>query len=146
MVFYDLSTNQSNDTHDCLDWFITMLLLFFLHISIFSYSQTNPDRWLIRHYKARHNCMTWEEVHAAISPQGGGGWELGGSHLQQPFTGEGGELSDGEGEDAESIFSHMDMLSPSHHTDAQTLALMLQEQLDAINNEIRYVCQRCFMV
>ncbi|XP_069982212.1 uncharacterized protein [Penaeus vannamei] len=76
--------------------------------------------------------------------QGGGGWELGGSHLQQPFTGEGGELSDGEGEDAESIFSHMDMLSPSHHTDAQTLALMLQEQLDAINNEIRYVCERCF--
>lgn len=60
-----------------------------------------------------------------------------GGHLSQPFTGDGAELSDGEGEDAESIFSHMDMLSPSHHTDAQTLAIMLQEQLDAINNEIR---------
>nr|XP_053629422.1 liprin-alpha-2-like [Cherax quadricarinatus] len=66
------------------------------------------------------------------------GWELsaGGPHLQQSFSEEGGELSDGEGEDAESLFSHMDILSPSHHTDAQTLALMLQEQLDAINNEI----------
>ncbi|XP_042238314.1 liprin-alpha-4-like isoform X5 [Homarus americanus] len=68
--------------------------------------------------------------------QAGGGWELGGAHIQQSFSGEGGDLSDGEGEDAESLFSHMDMLSPSHHTDAQTLALMLQEQLDAINNEI----------
>ncbi|XP_042238327.1 liprin-alpha-1-like isoform X17 [Homarus americanus] len=71
--------------------------------------------------------------------QAGGGWELGGAHIQQSFSGEGGDLSDGEGEDAESLFSHMDMLSPSHHTDAQTLALMLQEQLDAINNEIRLI-------
>lgn len=34
-------------------------------------------------------------------------------------------------------FANMDTLSPSGYTDAQTLALMLQEQLDAINNEIR---------
>ena len=55
------------------------------------------------------------------------------ANVQQAF-----DTSDTEGtDDNESLFGAVDLLSPSGHTDAQTLALMLQEQLDAINNEIR---------
>ncbi|XP_035213950.1 liprin-alpha-1-like isoform X2 [Stegodyphus dumicola] len=58
------------------------------------------------------------------------------SNVQQTFDASDNECSQDEGEN---IFEAMDILSPSGHTDAQTLALMLQEQLDAINNEIRLI-------
>ncbi|GFR19810.1 liprin-alpha-1 [Trichonephila clavata] len=75
---------------------------------------------------AKENANSWEKVEQAHSI----------SNVQQVFDTSDNECSqDEEG----NIFETMDMLSPSGHTDAQTLALMLQEQLDAINNEIRLI-------
>lgn len=47
-------------------------------------------------------------------------------------------VSDGEG-DRVTLFSSVTQLSPSGQADAETLTVMLQEQLDTINEEIRLI-------
>ena len=78
----------------------------------------------------------WEKLHMFDTTGGEG------TAVADLVIGEDGGEELHEGEDNESLFSGMDILSPAGHTDAHTLARMLQEQLDAINNEIR--CVRLF--
>ena len=47
-------------------------------------------------------------------------------------------MSDDEG-DRVTLFSSATQLSPSRQANAKTLTVMMQEQLDAINEEIRWV-------
>ncbi|XP_013419469.1 liprin-alpha-1 isoform X2 [Lingula anatina] len=88
----------------------------------------NPGHLEEPNYRERVNTLNeqeWEKLQQAHVI----------ANVQQAFDVSDTEVTD----DGESIFGAVDMLSPSGHTDAQTLALMLQEQLDAINNEIRLI-------
>uniref|UniRef100_A0A8C4WLC6 Liprin-alpha CC2 domain-containing protein n=1 Tax=Gopherus evgoodei TaxID=1825980 RepID=A0A8C4WLC6_9SAUR len=54
--------------------------------------------------------------------------------LAQPFEG---GLDGSDEEERDPLFGSAELLSPSGQTDVQTLAIMLQEQLEAINKEIK---------
>ncbi|XP_033112803.1 liprin-alpha-1-like isoform X2 [Anneissia japonica] len=63
------------------------------------------------------------------------------ANIAQAFESDDGAIT---GDESETVFGAVDMLSPQGHTDAQTLAAMLQEQLDAINKEIQLIQEEKF--
>lgn len=101
-----------------------------------SASHTSFDAHSLR--RKQQQIMEEEQYHRSLAEQE---WEKI-QQMQQVHVMANHAFVDGiqDGDDAESLFSTAELLSPTGtgHTDAQTLAMMLQEQLDAINNEIRY--------
>uniref|UniRef100_A0A663MM69 PTPRF interacting protein alpha 1 n=1 Tax=Athene cunicularia TaxID=194338 RepID=A0A663MM69_ATHCN len=79
------------------------------------------------HHRYQHLILDWERAQQASVL----------ANVAQAFESDV-DVSDVE-DDRETIFSSVDLLSPSGQADAQTLAMMLQEQLDAINKEIRLI-------
>ncbi|XP_037744795.1 liprin-alpha-3 isoform X4 [Chelonia mydas] len=79
-------------------------------------------RWAVKD-EATKAAQEWERAQ-----QAGG--------LAQPFEG---GLDGSDEEERDPLFGSADLLSPSGQTDVQTLAIMLQEQLEAINKEIKLI-------
>lgn len=78
----------------------------------------------------------WAKAGANLSPHPQGqDWDRSApaGSIPPPFPG---ELDGSDEEEAEGMFG-AELLSPSGQADVQTLAIMLQEQLEAINKEIK---------
>ncbi|XP_061107574.1 liprin-alpha-2 isoform X4 [Conger conger] len=113
-----------------------------LRFSLGSLAETQSEHYrsarvVRRPRRGRTGILREEQKAKSLGEQEWRSQQLGvlGSHPFESDT----EMSDIDDDDRETLFGSMDLLSPSGHSDAQTLAMMLQEQLDAINREIRLI-------
>ncbi|XP_019406602.1 PREDICTED: liprin-alpha-3 isoform X6 [Crocodylus porosus] len=99
-------------------------------------SSSHLDPYSVSGAPRRHRKGRWAPKDEATKVQEWERAQQGGPLAQPPFEG---ALEGSDEDERDPLFGSADLLSPSGQTDVQTLAFMLQEQLEAINKEIKLI-------
>uniref|UniRef100_A0A670JAS7 PTPRF interacting protein alpha 3 n=1 Tax=Podarcis muralis TaxID=64176 RepID=A0A670JAS7_PODMU len=102
----------------------------------YSQAPTLPVGAHVDHYSSAGVARRSKKGRWTVKDEATKEWERAQQAAGGPFEG---SLDGSDEDERDPLFSSADLLSPSGQADVQTLAIMLQEQLEAINKEIKLI-------